>query len=106
MSWVVFWIDPKESGTQISVAVTSILTLIAFYIALTGGLPRIAYLTRMDVFILSSTILVFMGLVEVVVTSRLARADRLSLARRIDRICRVVFPIVFGSATIYALFIY
>jgi len=23
MSWVVFWIDPMESGTQISVAITS-----------------------------------------------------------------------------------
>ncbi len=30
MSWTVFWIAPSESGTQISVAVTSILTLIAY----------------------------------------------------------------------------
>ena len=28
MSWVVFWIDPKESATQVGVAVTSMLTLI------------------------------------------------------------------------------
>jgi hypothetical protein len=29
MSWLVFWIDPKESGSQINVAITTMLTLIA-----------------------------------------------------------------------------
>jgi hypothetical protein len=50
MSWVVFWIDPAESGSQLSVSVTSVLTLIAYHIALTGKLPDISYLTRMDLF--------------------------------------------------------
>jgi hypothetical protein len=36
MSWVVFWIDPKESGTQISVAITTMLTLIAYRLSLCG----------------------------------------------------------------------
>jgi hypothetical protein len=30
MSWTVFWIDPTNGGPQISVAVTSMLTLIAY----------------------------------------------------------------------------
>jgi len=39
MSWVVFWIDPTEAGSQLSVAVTAALTLIAYHIALAGKLP-------------------------------------------------------------------
>lgn len=95
MSWIVFWIDPKESATQISVSVTSMLTLIAYRFMVGGLLPSISYLTRLDVFILCSTLLVFATLMGVVITSTLAKSDRLQSARRIDRIARVAFPAVF-----------
>ena len=92
MSWIVFWIDPKEASSQLSVAVTAALTLIAYHIALAGKLPDIPYLTRMDMFLFGSTLLVFSALLEVVITSRMAAANRLRRARWLDWICRVVFP--------------
>jgi hypothetical protein len=91
MSWVVFWIDPKESGSQLSVAVTAVLTLIAYHIALTNQLPDIPYLTRMDLFLFCSTLLVFLSLIEVVLTSHLATIGRLKLARRVDQVSRLLF---------------
>jgi hypothetical protein len=103
MSWIVFWIDPLESGSQLSVAVTAALTLIAYHIALAGKLPDIPYLTRMDIFLFGSTLMVFSALLEVVITSRLARADRLILARGIDRVCSVMFPASYIAIAGYAL---
>jgi hypothetical protein len=103
MSWIVFWIDPLESGSQLSVAVTAALTLIAYHIALAGKLPDIPYLTRMDIFLFGSTLMVFSALLEVVVTSRLAKADRLILARGIDRVCSVMFPVSYIAIAGYAL---
>ena len=88
MSWVVFWIDPIQSGAQINVAITTMLTLIAYRFAVGAELPKISYLTRMDVFILGSTLIVFSSLIEVVITSALAGQERLEQARRIDRWCR------------------
>lgn len=104
MSWVVFWIDPTEAGSQLSVAVTAALTLIAYHIALAGKLPDIPYLTRMDLFLFCSTLLVFTALVEVVVTSRLARDGRLKLARRFDQLSRFVFPSVYLAVAGWGLF--
>ncbi|MEA1889482.1 MAG: hypothetical protein U9N50_06865 [Pseudomonadota bacterium] len=98
MSWVVFWIDPKNATNQLGVAVTTVLTLVAYHIALSGRLPVIPYLTQMDKFLFSSTLLVFLSLIEVVVTSHFAATDRLSRARRIDRTARWFFPILFGAA--------
>ncbi|MHA1530131.1 MAG: hypothetical protein ACTSVG_14015 [Alphaproteobacteria bacterium] len=95
MSWVVFWIDPRESGTQVSVAITSILTLIAYRFAVGVSLPKVEYMTRLDLFILGSSILVFVSLVQVVVTSNFAKTDRIIKARRIDLWCRWLFPIGF-----------
>ena len=95
MSFVVFWIDPKESGTQISVAITTMLTLIAYRFAVGNDIPKVSYLSRLDYFILGATFLVFASLIEVVVTSTYARIDQLDRARSIDRWARVVFPALF-----------
>jgi hypothetical protein len=99
MSWIVYWIDPKESGTQISVSTTSMLTLIAYRFMVGGMLPKVSYLTRIDVFILLATVLVFATVIEAVITSLLAKSDRMELALAIDRYCRFLIPstFVFGS---------
>ncbi|MEH6567876.1 MAG: hypothetical protein V7709_02290 [Halioglobus sp.] len=96
MSWVVFWIDPIDGASQLSVSVTSVLTLIAYHIALTSKLPDISYLTRMDLFLFGSTLLVFSSLIEVVLTSRLAKVGRIKLAQRMDAICRIAFPMAYA----------
>ncbi|HEY5894213.1 MAG TPA: hypothetical protein VIT91_13390 [Chthoniobacterales bacterium] len=99
MSWTVFWIDPTNGGPQISVAVTSMLTLIAYRFAIGSEVPKLPYLTRLDAFILASSILVFLSLIEVMLTTKLATNNRTDLARLIDRRCRILFPIVFGVAS-------
>jgi fumarate reductase subunit D len=95
MSWTVFWVDPKDAGTQVGVAVTSMLTLIAYRFATDALLPKVSYLTRLDYFILGSTILIFSGLIEVLVTSSLAKKDKLDLARLVDKFARVLMPLFF-----------
>ena len=64
-----------------------------------GPLERCAipeHLTRMDLLVLSTTVLVFLALGEVVVTSHLAQRDRAELARRIDYHARWVYLSLFG----------
>ncbi|HWB05274.1 MAG TPA: hypothetical protein VG796_19735 [Verrucomicrobiales bacterium] len=95
MSWAVFWIEPSDAGPQISVAVTTMLTLIAYRFALDSEVPKLLYVTRMDAFVLTSTLLVFLSLFEVLITTKLAAAGRLPLARRVDFHARWVFPAIF-----------
>lgn len=92
MSWLVFWIDPKESGSQISVAITTMLTLIAYRFSIGELVPKVSYLTRLDYFILGSTLMVFLTLVLVIITSNLAKSGQTSLALRMERWSRIIFP--------------
>ncbi|MEA3290771.1 MAG: hypothetical protein U9Q71_00435, partial [Pseudomonadota bacterium] len=69
--------------------------LIAYTFAANATLPKVPYLTRLDYFILSGTVLVFLALMEVAVTSVQARRGRVKLARRIDRWARWAFPLMF-----------
>ena len=96
MSWMVFWIEPKgSSGTKISLAATCMLTLIAFRFAIGASIPKLSYLTRLDEFILWSTVLIFATLLEAVYTSAYEKYGKFHLALTIDRWCRWIFPSMF-----------
>lgn len=99
-SWAVFWIDPINASSQVSIAMTSMLTLIAYRFAIDSQLPLLPYMTRLDAFILASTLLVFFSLIEVVVTIMLDNGQKKKRAKRIDVFCRVIFPVIFVVASI------
>ena len=105
MSWVVFWIDPRDFGTKVSVAITAMLTLIAYRFAVGATLPNVSYLTRLDLFIMVSTVLIYASLVVVVVTSHYARTDRPGAAKRIDRWVRWLAPLVFLVVAVGTLYL-
>jgi hypothetical protein len=103
MSWAVFWISPNEANSQISIAVTSMLTLIAYRFAIDSQLPRLPYITRLDAFIVMSTVLVFLSFIEVLITTIFNDRGKATLAGRIDRYARIIFPLVFVVAS-FAIF--
>jgi len=103
MSWTVFWIDPKNLNAQIGMSGTSMLTLIAFQFGMANILPNLNYYTLMDKFVVGSTIIVFLSLIESVTKSYLTANHKQKMAVRIDRVCRWIFPIGF---TAYSLIIF
>lgn len=95
MSWTSFWLDPKLSSSQISIATTSMLTLIAYRFVVSGGLPKISYMTRMDIFVLGSSILIFITLLQTVLTTSLTSRGKEILGNKIDVHCRWIFPLLY-----------
>jgi hypothetical protein len=59
-------------------------------------------LTRLDWFVLFSTLLVFFSLLEVIYTTGVASAGELEKAKKVDRICRWTFPLLFLAALAYS----
>ncbi|QDV24191.1 DUF1254 domain-containing protein [Aureliella helgolandensis] len=102
MSWLPRWIDPEQTGTNIGVSTSAFLTLVAYLFAITVLLPRVSYITRMDRFILLSTLTVFAGLIQTVVNTVLIRGKKLPRAERIDRWSRFVYPILLAIVLGYS----
>ncbi len=96
MSWIVFWIDPKYVAPRLSVTVTSMLTLIAYRFLLDGALPRLSYLTRTDYFLIGATLLVFIAVIQVAVTTQAQDRDHGKKAQRINTHSRWLFPCAFA----------
>lgn len=58
-------------------------------------------MTRLDLFTLASTLLVFFSLIEVMVTIVLDHREHRELLHRIDCYCRFIFPAVFLVASLF-----
>jgi len=95
MSWAVFWISPERYGPQIGLSATAMLTLIAFQFFVASALPKLSYFTILDELVVGSTTLVFLTLVQAMVTAYLVMNGRAERAKRIDVHCRWLFPLLF-----------
>ena len=96
------WLDPTIVPARISMAMTTMLTLIAYRFTLGASVPALTYLTRFDYFMLASTIIVFLILILVVADAHLMTKQRLALVQRIDRWANTAFPLVLASVLLVA----
>ena len=103
MSWAVFWVNPQNLSPQLQLAATSMLTLIAYQFTVNELLPRVGYLTSMDQYIQASSLLVFLALVEALITGRMASTGRLATAEMLDRVSRWLFPVTYVTIMLVTL---
>jgi neurotransmitter-gated ion-channel len=95
MSWIVFWLDPTQTGPRVSTSITSMLTLVAYRFLTGSFLPRLPYLTRLDAFVFGCTLLVFCSLIMVIWIGRLFLAKQDSKGISLNNRSRWLFPSLF-----------
>ncbi|HEX9500209.1 MAG TPA: hypothetical protein VGA10_01015 [Thermoanaerobaculia bacterium] len=96
LSWAVFWIEADDLSNQIQVAVTTILTVIAFAFAISATMPRLPCLTYIDAFFLECYIYVFLAVVELMTVHVTHRSERRrDLGIRIRKYSRWLIPASF-----------
>jgi hypothetical protein len=93
MAYTVYWIPPTAAPQQVAIGMTSMLTLIAYMLALGGSLPKISYLTRADRFFVGSALLVFLGLMKAVSNLVWLSRNQSTLVERADRLGRWLYPV-------------
>jgi len=105
MAWAVFWIDPKHLGPQVGLSTATVFTLIAYRFTLGFNLPKVSYFTRIDSFVLFSTILVFIALGAAIATSKISSDGGNPLAKKIEKYMRVIYLIAFVSIIVFTLWL-
>jgi hypothetical protein len=100
MAWLVFWIDPSILPPQVGLGTGAVFSLIAFRLSLRLALPPVSYMTRVDLYLLGCTILVFLALGQAVATGRLAKQGHEDTARAMDAWGRWIYLAVFAVLTV------
>ena len=92
MAFSAYFIPPANVAQQIAVGMTSVLTLIAYMLALSNSLPKISYLTIADKVFVGCALLVFLGLLKGISTIVLMKDGNTALIGRLDRLGRWLYP--------------
>ncbi len=95
ISWVVFWIDSKHFSVQATLSNGMLLSIVAFLFSLQLILPKTSYLTKMDIFVYTSLLFVFFALMQSVTTCIIGSNGKADLAKKMDKVSRVLFPALF-----------
>lgn len=106
LSWTVFWIAPTELSSQVQISVTTILTVIAFAFAIQANLPKVPYLTFIDVFFLVCYLFVFATAIELTAVHVVGRSGRAARAQRLNRFSRIALPAAFAAVNLITVVFY
>ena len=101
MAYLVFFLPAKEIQSASGLSITALLSCIAFNITVSQNLPEVGYLVVSDKFFLCTYILLFLTLLQSVLTY--AADDAGKDVSRWDNLSRIVFPILYVSAFAYLL---
>ncbi len=94
-SWSVFWIDPREFSTQIGIAFTNLLTVVALLLVINDTLPRVSYLTMMDGFTMICFLTILAAILVLIIAHKSTTKDNHDRANQVQNLARSIVPIGF-----------
>jgi len=101
MTWTVFWLPLEFVAPRVGLVATSMLTLIAYRFSMASILPPIAYLTRLDKFMVASSMMVFGALAAAVAVAWLEGRGNPRSADRLNTASRVLAPTLFAAVFVW-----
>jgi Neurotransmitter-gated ion-channel ligand binding domain len=96
VSYSAYFIDVTDHYTQITIALTTILTVIAFSFSVESSMPKVPYLTYIDCFFLATYVIVFLALLVLIVIHTMVKRNNHRRATYLRGISRWIYPIVFA----------
>ncbi len=94
LSWSVFWMTDERFSARSRISATGVLTVVAYQFVFAENLPRVGYLTLLDLAMIGSFGLLAVTVLESLLVDRANREDP-EKAIQIDRTSRWLFPAVY-----------
>jgi len=99
-SWLVFWFEPTNLQPQVSTGLAILLSLVTFTYAIDFSLPKVAYLTFIDRYTLTSFAFVLAAIYVVAAIHVMLKVKGEERAMRFQVRARRVFPVAFVVTTL------
>jgi hypothetical protein len=95
VAYSAFFVEIKDHYTQITIALTTILTVIAFSFSVESSMPKVPYLTYIDCFFLATYVLVFLSMIVLVITHTMIGRNSHKRAIQLRRLWRWSYVLLF-----------
>jgi len=95
LSWSIFWMTDERFAARSRISATGVLTIVAYQFVFAENLPRVGYLTLLDLVMIGSFGLLAVTVLQSLLVDRANRRDP-AVAARIDQTSRWLFPTVYA----------
>lgn len=97
VAYLNFYLPKVTLEACVSLGVTSLLSLIAFYFSISGQLPDVEYVTRFDLLMIFSYTIILLSLIEPIIINRLQLKSKWA-AKKFEIRLRLAIPVLVVSA--------
>ena len=106
LSWSVFFLSPEDIEAQLTLSVTTVLAIVTFSILINQDLPKISYLSILDLWLVISFVFCVISSVESVISRIYFVKGKKDLAHKIDYYSRWAIPISYATVIVSLYFFY
>ena len=100
LSWSTFWICAREIESRLTVSVVCFLSLIAYTFVIDESLPKLSYLTILDVIILLAYVFSAIPTFQSIYSFKLLEENNIEIVNKFDNKFKKLMPIIFITLVI------
>lgn len=89
------FVPPESIAERLAMAMTILLTLTAMFASERQTVPRVSYITHLDVWMLTCVLFVFLELAEFTLVLHLARTHKERMAPMLETTAKILLPTLF-----------
>jgi len=95
IAWLSLFVPPESVPGRVGMGMTTLLTLTAMFSAVRQNVPRVSYVSLLDIWMLVCMIFVFACILEFIVVTTHLRAGRKARGDQIETVSKYVIPATF-----------
>eukprot|EP00088_Acartia_fossae_P023799 TRINITY_DN2480_c0_g1_i11.p1 TRINITY_DN2480_c0_g1~~TRINITY_DN2480_c0_g1_i11.p1 ORF type:complete len:369 (+),score=71.08 TRINITY_DN2480_c0_g1_i11:26-1108(+) len=95
LAWLSMFIPPESVPGRVGMGMTTMLTLTAMFSSVRNNVPKVSYISVLDLWMLMCIIFVFSCLVEFIVITALIRNGKKKTGLKVERVCQILIPALF-----------
>merc|ERR1719334_2881305 len=95
IAWLSLFVPPESVPGRVGMGMTTLLTLTAMFSSVRQNVPKVSYVSLLDVWMLVCMIFVFACILEFIAVTACIHTARKETSVKLENICRILIPILF-----------
>jgi len=95
IAWLSLFVPAESVPGRVGMGMTTLLTLTAMFSSVRQNVPRVSYVSLLDIWMLVCMIFVFSCILEFIVITVHIRSGKKALGERIERVAKLAIPLAF-----------
>jgi len=95
IGWLSLFVPPESVPGRVGMGMTTLLTLTAMFSSVRQNVPKVSYVSLLDIWMLVCMIFVFACILEFIAVTACSRYSNKTTGDKLETICRILIPILF-----------